>query len=225
MNKVESLTKLTSSYAGEIIGKIEPYLNFKTYQHGQRFLVSASQQRLFVIRKGITTLNRQSDDLLLGFYLAPSIRGVLIPYATDISEYLLKVIDSAEIAIVEYELFTSLLSDFALWETYLKHLQLALSVSLEQVLKLTLPNAYDVIRLQLIELMSEPDIVRKSVTAEQYIRSKTRISRSRIMNILRRLRSLGHINTERGVLIEIGFIPETDEIFSPGHHGVPLVSP
>lgn len=74
-------------------------------------------------------------------------------------------------------------------------------------MKLVTPSVFERVRYQLYELMSKPQSIRKSVTAENYMRSKTRLSRSGIMNALSELRKGGYITIEDGHLIDIKHIP------------------
>lgn len=63
------------------------------------------------------------------------------------------------------------------------------------------------IRQQLIKLMEEEEGYRYSVTAERYIREKTRLSRSGVMRILAALKTGGFIEMEEGKLIKINKLP------------------
>lgn len=87
------------------------------------------------------------------------------------------------------------------------HLQLVVSVGGEVLFKLVTPTVFEKVRYQLYELMSKPQTVRESVTAESYIRSKTRLSRSAIMNTLSTLKEGGYICIVNGHLKEIKHIP------------------
>lgn len=80
-------------------------------------------------------------------------------------------------------------------------------VVLDHFVNLTQPTAYEVIRTQLIQLMAEPDEIRLNMTIESYIRNKTKISRSAIMNILAQLKSGEYITTHRGILVNIAKLP------------------
>lgn len=68
-------------------------------------------------------------------------------------------------------------------------------------------TAYEMIRQQLIKLMEEEVDYRHSVTAEKYIREKTRLSRSGVMRILAALKTGGFIEMEEGKLIKINKLP------------------
>ncbi|MEG2565997.1 MAG: helix-turn-helix domain-containing protein, partial [Acinetobacter sp.] len=72
---------------------------------------------------------------------------------------------------------------------------------------LTAASAYEVIRVQLLELMNEPTEYKNNVSAAHYIRQKTGLSRSSIMKILAQLRKGNYIRIENGTLKEIYRLP------------------
>jgi CRP-like cAMP-binding protein len=212
-NKNETTAKVKSSYAAELIEKINSGVVYKSYPKGYRILLSSRQpDHIYLIRAGVISIHRQPDDILLGILSAPTLRGMTNAHLANLgkdSEYTLKAIEDVELAVVERNAFYALLSNLQLWETYAKHLELNISVMGEHIFKLLSPTVYDVVRVQLPELMAEPESVRKSVTVEEYIRSKTRLSRSRVMQILASLRSAGYIKTDRGFLVWVKDLPET----------------
>ena len=67
--------------------------------------------------------------------------------------------------------------------------------------------AYEIVRVQLQELMSEPAEYRHDVSAAQYIQQKTSLSRSSIMKILAQLKKGGYISIENGILLTIEHLP------------------
>ena len=56
--------------------------------------------------------------------------------------------------------------------------------------------------------MSEDARLRNSITAENYIRDKTNLSRSGIMRILSELKEGGYIEINRGILMMVHQLPE-----------------
>ena len=77
----------------------------------------------------------------------------------------------------------------------------------EVLFKLVSPTVFEQVRYQLFELMSKPQTLRESITAENYIRGKTRLSRSAVMNVLSALKAGGYITILNGHLKEIKHIP------------------
>lgn len=199
----------TSEYITVLLERLAPYLEFKTYPRGARFTLNAENTgTLYLIRSGIVALSRYPDDVLLGYFEAPSLRGMAALPQHSEAWFILKAITETEVAKIEVTQFHSLLTEMGLWEVYALHLQRVVTIQTEHFFKLISPTVYDVIRLQLFELMAESDEVRESMTAELYIRSKARVSRASIMRILGDLKAGGYIQIKNGILKQVGVIPE-----------------
>jgi CRP-like cAMP-binding protein len=197
-----------SPYLHELIEKISPHLHFDTYPIGQRFTLSSSRDsKCYFIRTGAISLYRQPNDVLLELLDAPSIRGIIPIPPESTSIYTLKVIIPADIAILDIGRLYELLGELNLWETFSRYLQVMSSILGEVIFKLVVPSAYDSVRIQLYELMAKPETVRERILVENYIRDKTKISRSRIMRILSDLKAGGYILMEKGILKDIINIP------------------
>lgn len=79
---------------------------------------------------------------------------------------------------------------------------------IEKIFKLITPTTYSTVRHQLYELINLPEDVREKILVEDYIRSKTRLSRSGIMHILSDLKNGGYIVIVKGILKEVHHLPE-----------------
>lgn len=199
--------KTPSSYGVEIIDKIQGFVNFKVYPKGYRFSVSVTQpEKVYLIQSGVMSIHQQPDDLLLWVFEGPALRATLPSPQVSLA-WDFKAITPVTIAIVDFHDFCDLLTRFNLWEQYARHLHQTAMVVLDHFVNLTQPTAYEVIRTQLIQLMAEPDAIRLNMTIESYIRNKTKISRSAIMNILAQLKSGEYITTHRGILVNIAKLP------------------
>lgn len=201
-------TRVDSRYLKILLDTLDPYLTYRAYPVGKRLSIGADNQSdCFIIRKGAISLYRQPDDILVELLEAPTIRGIIPIHETSQSLHILRVIESAEIAILDKELFYTLLTKHNLWEPFARHLQLVASMAAEVLFKLVSPSVFEQVRYQLYELMSKPQTLRDSITAENYIRGKTRLSRSAIMNMLSALKRGGYISIENGHLMDIKHIP------------------
>lgn len=202
-------TRVDSKYLMVIMDKLELSLTYRSYPVGKRFSITANNQLdCFILRKGAISLYRQPDDILLELLEGPTLRGIIPVHEASKSQYVLRVIDTAEIAILDKQKFYTLLTEHNLWETYAMHLQLVTSMAAEILFKLVSRSAFELVRSQLYELMSKPESMRDSITAENYIRGKTRLSRSAIMNTLSVLKTGGYVSIVNGHLKEIKHIPE-----------------
>jgi hypothetical protein len=201
-------TQVDSRYLMILLDTLAPYLTYYACPVGKRFSFSAANQPdCIIIRKGSVSLYRQPDDILVELIEAPMIRGVIPVHELSSSVYIMRVIDAAEIATIDKALFYSLLTKHNLWEPYAMHLQLVTSTAAEVLFKLVSPTVFEQVRYQLYELMSKPQALRASITAENYIRDKTHLSRSAIMNTLSTLKKGGYISIENGHLTDIKRIP------------------
>ncbi|EPM0023443.1 helix-turn-helix domain-containing protein [Citrobacter farmeri] len=201
-------TRVDSSYLTILLDTLEPYLTYNICPVGKRFSFNATRQsKCYVVRRGVISLIRQPDDILLDIFEGPTLRGIIPVHETSDSQHIMRVLEPAKIAIVDKEEWYSLLTQHDLWQPYAMHLQLMLGVGAEVLFKHMAPTVFERVRYQLCELMSKPLTVRESITAESYIRSKTRLSRSAIMKTLSALREGGYICMENGYLKEIKKIP------------------
>lgn len=201
-------TRISPQYAIEIIEKISPYITFKDYPIGHRISYSATKQsHVYLLRTGVVSLYRQPDDILLDILEAPMLRGIFPLHDMSQSVFTFKAITPIEMAVVSRKDFDNLLSQLDLWQTFASHLQLVSSMMTEILFKLISPTAFDVVRLQLYELMAKPEYIRESITIESYIKGKSRISRSAIMRVLSELKKGGYITYENGILKSINYIP------------------
>lgn len=201
-------TYVRSGHLKLLMDRLEPHLTYRVYPVGKRLSFSADHQPdCYFIRKGAISLYRQPDDILLEILEAPTLRGIIPVHETSQSLFTLRVVEMAEIATLDKQLFYTLLTEHSLWQTFAMHLQLVASMSAEVLFKLGSPSVFELVRYQLYELISKPQTLRESITAESYIRGKTRLSRSAIINTLSALKRGGYISIENGHLTDVKYIP------------------
>lgn len=192
-------------YLNEIIQKLSGVILYQTFPSGKRFSINPEcQSYIYIIRSGSISLIRQRDDILVELLHAPLLRGAIPNYS---SSYIIKVIEQADIAILNKEDFYQLLTEYNLWESFARHMQQLAAIGVETIFKLSASSAFEIVRSQLYELMSKPFHIRESITVENYINSKTRLSRSAIFRVIADLRTGGYIVVENGILKEIKSIP------------------
>jgi CRP-like cAMP-binding protein len=206
--QIFSLLPADTNYLPLLMEKLAPYLTYRLYLAGKRFSYSAEHQPdCYFIRQGSVSLYRQPNDILVEIFEAPSLRGIVPVHDASLSMFTLRVVEPAEIAVLDKTRFYALLTELCLWEDYARHLQLLASIATEVLFRLSSPAAFEQIRYQLYELMSKSQSIRESITAENYIRGKTRLSRSSIMNTLSELKKGGYISIDDGILKGIHYIP------------------
>lgn len=201
-------TCVHSGHLKLLMDKLEPHLTYRICPVGKRLSFSADHQPdCYFIRKGTISFYRQPDDILLEILEAPTLRGIIPVPETSQSLFTMRVVEMAEIATLDKQQFYALLTEHSLWQPFAMHLQLVASISAEVLFKLGSPSVFELVRYQLYELISKPQTLRESITAENYIRGKTRLSRSAIMNTLSALKRGGYISIENGHLTDVKYIP------------------
>ena len=162
-------------------------------------------RQCFLLTQGCVALHRRGDGIVLNSESSPFILGVSSQFS---SEHLyVRALETSEIAAVSLERFNHVVAQQNLWEHFSKLLIYTASRVYEHCAQISQMSAYDIIRFQLVELMQEPDAIRKNITAAAYIKSRTYLSRSGIMRILAELRTGKYITMERGVLLDIHHLP------------------
>lgn len=182
--------------------------------HAERRIVSKGDivhyydnevRQCFLLIHGSVALHRRGDGIVLNSESSPFILGVSSQFS---SEHLyVRALETSEIAHVSLDNFNKIVAEKNLWEHFSKLLIYTASRVYEHCAQISQMSAYDIIRFQLVELMQEPEAVRKNITAAAYIKSRTYLSRSGIMRILAELRTGKYITMERGVLLEIRHLP------------------
>lgn len=202
-------TSADRTYCIELLDKLSPWLNFKTLPVGHRFSRSFNNQnKCFFVRSGTLSLFRQPGDILIEFFEAPTLRGIIPIRPGFLSVYTFIVVEPADIAMLPMDEFYAHLTRLQLWEAFARHMQTVASVAPEIIYRVSSPSVYEAVRLQLYELMSKPLSIRQSISTEGYIRGKTRTSRSAVLRILSDLKAGGYVVIENGTLLAINDIPE-----------------
>lgn len=165
-----------------------------------------NKQVCYFLYQGNVTLNRREDGKVVTSERAPFIFGLSNQLACDDNLYI-KVTETSELSWISLERFNLIIESFKLWEDYCKILMYKTSVLFQTYTRLSHLSSYEQIRYLLIELMNEPDKVRLSTTAANYIKERTYLSRSGVMRILAELREQGFITLQRGVLLEMKELP------------------
>lgn len=144
--------------------------------------------------------------MVLNSERATFIMGVSNQFAQSENLYL-RITEDAQMSCLPLERFNLLIESFELWESLCKLLIYTASRVYEHCTLISQMSSYEIIRFQLQELMKESDRIRASITAANYIKSRTYLSRSGIMRILADLRDAGCIELNRGILVSIKNLP------------------
>uniref|UniRef100_S0DE68 Putative transcriptional regulator n=1 Tax=termite gut metagenome TaxID=433724 RepID=S0DE68_9ZZZZ len=203
-----SAPRLSSPYGIELVKHLKPFAEIRLYQPGDKLQMIVDDSPLcYLILEGTVATHRVADDVLLGSVQSPSLVGIANMSRMNIEGYI-KALTPCKIGIIPAGKAREIIDKDGLWETLSEHMMMVASRLMAFGQDLSAPTAYEVIRQQLLILMSEDQAIRRDITAEKYIREKTTLSRSRIMRILSDLKTGGYIDIERGRLLKIHKLPE-----------------
>ncbi|WP_421512498.1 helix-turn-helix domain-containing protein (plasmid) [Enterobacter sp. JS8-1] len=166
----------------------------------------AGKRICYMLHEGSVTLNRRGDGMVLNTEQAVFILGVSNQFFNTENLYI-RVNENATMSRMPLERFNLLIESFGLWESLCKLLIYTASRVYEHCTFISQMSSYEIIRYQLQELMKESDRIRNNITAANYIKSRTYLSRSGIMRILAELREAGYVVLNRGVLVDIKHLP------------------
>lgn len=144
--------------------------------------------------------------MILNSERAKFILGISNQFSQSENLYI-RVTENGLISQLPLERFNLLIERNELWESMCKLLIYTSSRVYEHCTLISQMSSYEIIRFQLQELMYEPDLIREKITAANYIKERTYLSRSGIMRILAVLREAGYIEIYRGVLVAINQLP------------------
>ena len=119
----------------------------------------------------------------------------------------LRINENSLMSRLPLERFNLLIERFVLWESLCKLLIYTASRVYEHSTLISQLSSYEIIRFQLHELILESERIRNSITAANYIKNRTYLSRSGIMRIIAGLRDGGYIELNRGILVAINHLP------------------
>lgn len=185
------------------------------YPYSQEFLLLKNEalrytynnkRVCYILLEGTATLHRRGDGLILNTEIAPFILGVS-SLQTQRDHLYIRVSADARISHIPLERLGLVIAKEELWENLCHLIIYTASRVYEHCMMISQLSSYDIIRLQLLELMHEPERQRLNITAANYILNRTYLSRSGIMRILAKLRDENYITLDRGVLISIDHLP------------------
>ncbi|HAS1959698.1 winged helix-turn-helix transcriptional regulator [Enterobacter cloacae] len=204
----QSLILRVSDFAQPLVEHLKRDAEVKSILPRRRlsFLVGG-ERYCYLILKGCVMAHRESDDLAVASATAPTLVGIVNLHKLELKGYI-KTLVPCEIAILKMATVHNVIDTHQLWEPLAKHMMVMAGKLFQSSEQLSAPTAYEIVRAQLNELISEAPVLRENTTAERYIRDKTHLSRSGIMRILAGLKEGGYIEMQRGLLTGIVKLPE-----------------
>lgn len=170
-------------------------------------LENQTEPMTFILHEGVVATYRSSDQLLIKYIRAPMIIGMNEFIDTN-ADIFMKAYNTIRYEILPSKEVLEAINQKDLW----KDAAYTYMYVIRQLLYAHKASAglstYELIRLNLVDLMNEDEALRAHVNVSDYIQEKTRLSRSRVMKILSDLRIGGYIEINRGILTSINKLPD-----------------
>ena len=190
-----------------IIEKLEPYCEIKNISPRKRlYPKSGGKYYCYLLLKGYVTYHRDKNDIAVLTATAPTLFGLNYIASENIITYI-KTLTPATIGIMPLDKAIEIIEEHHLWKAVAQHMMVLSSKLYIINEQMSAPTSYELIKFILLQLMSENETYRKSITVVNYIQGKTHLSRSGIMRILTYLKAGGYIEIHRGFLISLNKLP------------------
>lgn len=192
----------------KLIEAIVPFTEPFTPIKGEAIRYLQNNKRFcYLLLEGSATLYRRGDGMILNSEKAPFLLGVSSLRAQPEHLYV-RATPDAKLSRLPTERLHLLLQRENMWESLCYLIIYTASRVYENCALNSQLSSYEIIKIQLQELMQEPERVRMNVTAANYIQNRTYLSRSGVMKILSQLREAECITLNRGVLLGINRLPQ-----------------
>ncbi|MCP2004885.1 hypothetical protein M976_03005 [Buttiauxella ferragutiae ATCC 51602] len=206
----EKLHPMQSPETIALVKKLDPFINYSLAKPGSRFYFRINGvKHCYFLRAGLAKLHRDEDEIMMTTLPTPYLLGISNLSATNDSAGLfIETINECLIASLTIEEAKQLITEQNAWELLSGHLTKITSNLFTHYRRMTAPSAYEIIRFKLLELMQEPQAIRESISAANYILYSSHLSRSAVMKILAQLKQGKYIEIENGVLKSIHHLPK-----------------
>ena len=197
-----------SPLAGKLIAALLPHASVDDYPVGHQLPFSLRQTPMcYLLLEGTVAYHRGPDGLVVSRVYAPALVAIVDIKLDSFRQSWLETMEPCQVASLSIETAYAVIREQNLWEELVGHLTGLFAKFYHYHLQSTSPSAYEIIRYQLMELLTETEEFRAGVTMEKYIRSKTNLSRSGIMKILANLKTGGYIEVDEGRLVKVHKLP------------------
>lgn len=173
--------------------------------------INNNENMCYLLHEGHITVHRTLDGLIMRSVQAPIILGLNNQLSKGAEEFYFTTESQTHFSILPASKAKEIITQQQLWG----NLSILLAYMIQHMSayssNMVAHSAYEIVRYQLINLMSEPDEIRLAITAVQYIQSRTLFSRSGIMKLLAAMKTDGHIIINKGVLVRLIDIPLNTE--------------
>lgn len=179
-----------------------------TLPASRRITRTSEQQGIWMVTDGVITLGRLIDDVHLGTVPTPHLFGLTESvFAQTEALFFMQTETTCSGGFIPQDVFLHETERQARWRDICEIQNWMLQMLIHRDQAMMGSNAYHIIRAQLLSLMNLPEAVRQNTTIEEFVRNRTRLSRSYTMKILSHLRQAGYIEVETGRLKQITWLP------------------
>lgn len=194
-----------SLFSAELCNHLTPHAKSMEVKKSSRLpLMVNNTLQCYILLEGAVAIHRSNDGLVVVNLSAPVVMG--LNYFSQNTIYI-NTLSDCKFGILPQEEALALIDEKNLWKLLANYLMVLASKLWMTNDKLTAKSSYDLIKNQLFELMNEPDSLRENISAENYIQTKTHLSRSGIMRILSDLKKGEYIEIVNGRLTKINKLP------------------
>ena len=172
------------------------------YRSGSFIMDSQGENGIWLLTEGRIVIRRRTDGLILASQQAPMMLGMaefFLP--TGHNFYDIEAVSPCTTHVVKKTDFMTIVNRDRLWESVAIVEAYIIQVMSQRDRLITSRTATDMVWGHLELLQQEPDDIKKRIPAVQYIRERTGLSRSTIMDTLARLKRQGAIQLHRGHLV------------------------
>ncbi|WP_426448819.1 helix-turn-helix domain-containing protein [Siccibacter colletis] len=203
-----AMKKSQNTYADDLIEKLSEYLTFRTYPARSRFTFSGhNKQRCYLFRSGQISGFYKETRIQIDRINTPWIAGVAFP-DQELLELMFVAETECEVATLTQDEVMALIQKTDSWQLYAGFLQVLSTKLLIHMSQVAAPDTFSMVCNQLLELINEPDAIRTSIKVEEYVRSRTQLSRSGVFKVLSRLKEVNAIVIEKGMLVAVNELPD-----------------
>lgn len=167
-----------------------------------------NEAECFMLHEGCVLVRRTEDDLIISKLISPIVFGFNKYYDLTGKVYL-EAVNDVVFEVIPASHFYKKIAQHDLWESLLDIMMFISSEIFHKTNLLAMRDSWSITRLQLIELLSEPDVIRTKISAYDYVQQRTHLSRSGILKHLSKLRNENLIELENGILISISNLPKS----------------
>lgn len=160
-----------------------------------------------ILHEGMIAIYRSKDHLLMRYSQGPMILGMNDLININENMYI-KSLGDIRYEIIPMAQFNEIIDRENLWKEVAHILMYGIKRLVQAHQTTAGLTTYELIKNNLFNLMQESNEIRLNISASDYIREKTHLSRSRVMKILGELKIGGYIEIKRGTLMKVNKLPQ-----------------